>query len=385
MKTYKTEIELNPQQQERFLRTIGTCRFIYNLFLQKNKEIYAKNKDTDLPKYLNNFEFSKWLNNDFVPNNPEYQWIKDISSKSVRYAIDNANKAFKRFFAHKSNFPRFKKKNKNDCSMYFVKTDKNAKIKCERHRIKIPTLGWCKLKEFGYIPTNGVITSGTITKHAGRFYVSVLVDETINIKFNNLQDGIGIDLGVKDFAILSDNTKYKTLKQTKLNKRLKREQKALSKKYEAKKKNRKEVATYKNIKKQILRVQKIYQRIVNTRNDYQNKIVNEIVKREPNFITIEDLNVRGMLKNRHLSKAIANQRFNQFVSKLKYKCALNGIELRQVDRFYPSSKVCSDCGKIKQDLRLSDRIYICECGNIIDRDLNAAINLKNAKEYKVIT
>lgn len=220
MKTYKTEIELNPQQQEKFLRTIGTCRFIYNLFLQKNKEIYVKNKGTDLPKYLNNFEFSKWLNNDFVPNNPEYQWIKEVSSKSVRYAIDNANKAFKRFFAHKSNFPRLKKKNKNDCSMYFVKTDKNAKIKCERHRIKIPTLGWCKLKEFGYIPTNGVITSGTITKHAGRFYVSVLVDETISIKSNSSQEGIGIDLGVKDFAILSDNTKYKTLKQTKLNKRL---------------------------------------------------------------------------------------------------------------------------------------------------------------------
>lgn len=138
MKIYKTEIELNSLQQEKFSRTIGTCRFVYNLFLQKNKELYAKNKDSNLPKYMNNFEFSKWLNNDFIPNNPEYQWIKDVSSKSVRYAIDNANKAFKRFFAHKSNFPRFKKKNKNNCSMYFVKTDKNAKIKCERHKIKIP-------------------------------------------------------------------------------------------------------------------------------------------------------------------------------------------------------------------------------------------------------
>ena len=133
-----------------------------------------------------------------------------------------------------------------------------------------------------------------------------------------------------------------------------------------------------------MRVQKIYQQIANTRNDYQNKIISEIIKRELSCITIEDLNICGMLKNRHLSKAIANQGFYQFVSTLKYKCILNGIELRQVDRFYPSSKICSDCGMIKQDLKLSDRVYICECGNIIDRDLNAAVNLKNAKEYKVI-
>lgn len=383
MKTYKTEIELNLLQQEKFLRTIGVCRFVYNLFLQKNKELYAKNKNTNLSKYINNFEFSKWLNNGFISNNPEYQWIKTVSSKAVRHTIDNANKAFVNFFTHKSDFPRFKKKNKNDCSMYFVRTNKNAKIKCERHRIKIPTLGWCKLREFGYIPTNKIITSGTITKYAGRFYISVLVDEHIIRKSNNSQEGIGIDLGVKDFAVLSNGAKYKTLKQIKLNKRLKREQKALSKKYEAKK-NKKEIATYKNIEKQILRIQKIYQRIVNTRNDYQNKIISEIIKREPSFITIENLNVRGMLKNRHLSKAIANQCFNQFVAKLQCKCISNGIELRQVDKFYPSSKICNNCGKIKQDLRLSDRIYICECGNIIDRDLNAAINLKNAKKYKVI-
>ena len=384
MKTYKTEIVLNPEQKEKFIKTIGTCRFIYNLFLQKNKELYEKNKDTNLPKYINNYEFSKWLNNDFISNNPEFSWIKEVSSKSIRHTIDNSNIAFRKFFKHESKFPKFKKKGKNECGMYFVKTDANTKIKCDRHRIKIPTLGWCKLKEFGYIPTNKIIKSGTITKQAGRFYVSVLVDDEIKIQKPNKNDGIGIDLGVKDFAILSDNTKYKTLKQKKLNKKLLREQRKLSRKYEAKRKNKKEEATYKNIEKQILRIQKIYQQITNVRNDYQNKIISEIIKREPSFITIEDLNVCGMLKNRHLSKAIANQSFYQFVSKLKYKCSLNGIELRQVDRFYPSSKICSDCGMIKQDLKLSDRVYICECGNVIDRDLNAAINLKNAKEYKVI-
>lgn len=385
MKTYKTEIVLNDEQTEKFLRTIGTCRFVYNLFLQKNKELYEQNKDTDLPKYMANFEFSKWLNNDFVKNNPEYSWIKEVSSKSIRHTIDNANVAYKRFFKHESNFPRFKKRGKNDCSMYFVKTDAKTKIQCERHRIKIPTLGWCKLKEFGFIPINKIIKSGTITKHAGRFYISVLVDENLEIRQrNNPNDGLGIDLGVKDFAILSDGTKYQTLKQKKLDKRLLREQKALSRKYKAKKKNHKEGATHKNIDKQKLRVQKIHQRIANTRNDYQNKIIAEIIKREPSFITIEDLNVRGMMKNRHLSRAIANQGFSQFVSKLKYKCYLNGIELRQVGRFYPSSKTCCLCGQIKNDLKLSDRVYRCDCGNIIDRDYNASINLKNAREYKVI-
>lgn len=385
MKTYKTEIILNDKQKDKFIRTVGACRFVYNLFLQKNKELYEKNKETDLPKYMNNYEFSKWLNNDFVPNNAEYSWIKDVSSKSIRHTIDNSNIAFRKFFRHESSFPKFKKKNKNECGMYFVRSDKNTIIKCERHRIKIPTLGWCKLKEFGYIPTNKTIKSGTITKKANKFYVSVLVDEPIEIQQHNQNEGIGIDLGVKDFAILSDKTKYKTLKLKQINKRLKKEQRKLSRKYEAKKKNKKkEDATYKNIERQKLKLQKIYQRITNVRNDYQNKIVNEIIKREPSFITIEDLNVKGMMKNRHLSKAIANQEFYQFINKLKFKCLINGIELRQVDRFYASSKICSCCGSIKKDLRLSDRIYKCDCGNIIDRDFNASINLKNAKEYKVI-
>lgn len=385
MKTYKTEIVLDDKQKDKFIRTIGTCRFIYNLFLQKNKELYEQNKDTDLPKYMDNYKFSKWLSNDFIKNNPEYNWIKEVSSKSIRYTIDNSNVAFRKFFRHESKFPKFKKKNKNECGMYFVRSDKNTIIKCERHRIKIPTLGWCKIKEFGYIPTKSIITSGTITKQANRFYVSVLVDENIEIQQHNRNDGIGIDLGVKDFAILSDNTKYKTLKQKKLNKKLKREQKTLSRKYEAKKKNnKKEDATYKNIERQKLKVQKIHQRITNVRNDYQNKIIKEIIKREPSFITIEDLNVKGMMRNRHLSKAIANQGFNQFINKLKFKCFTNGIELRQVDRFYASSKICNCCGSIKKDLKLSDRIYRCDCGNIIDRDFNASINLKNAQEYKVI-
>ena len=385
MKTYKTEIELNSAQELQYFKTIGTCRFVYNLFLDKNKEMYEQNKDTDLPKYINNYDFGVWLNNEFIPNNTEYNWIKDVSSKSVKQTINNANIAYQKFFKGQTNFPQYKKKNKNDCSMYFVKTDKNHFIHCERHRIKIPTLGWCKIKEKGFVPSNKTIKSGTISREADRYYVSVLVDEETPIIPHNTGVGIGIDLGIKDLAILSDGTKYRTLKLKKEEKRLKREQKTLSRKYEQKKKNKKgEKTTYKNIDRQKIKVQRVYQRITNIRKDYENKVIQDIIKREPSFITIEDLNVKGMMKNRHLSKAIANQRLSQFKEKLKYKCALNGIELRQVDRFYASSKICSECGLIKQDLKLSDRIYKCECGNIIDRDINAAINLSRAKEYKVI-
>ena len=301
------------------------------------------------------------------------------------YAINNANIAFLNFCKKNSKFPKFKKKDKNDCSMYFVRNHKDTIIPCERHRIKIPLLGWCKLKEFGYIPINARIKSGNIIKEADRFYISVLIEEDTPVKNNSKNDGLGIDLGVKNFAVISDSTTYKTLKQNKLEKRLKKEQNKISRKYELKKKNKNYNFTYKNIDKQKVKIQKIYKKIANARNDYQNKVICEIIKREPSFITVENLNVSGMIKNRHLSKAISNQRFYRFLDKLKYKCNLNGIELRQVDRFYSSSKICCKCGNIKKDLKLSDRIYKCDCGNTIDRDLNSSINLKNAKEYKILT
>jgi len=234
------------------------------------------------------------------------------------------------------------------------------------------------------------VASGTISYKAGRYYVSVLVDE--NKQINNYQscnEGIGIDLGLKEFAIVSNSIVKqninKTIKVKKLEKKLKREQRRLSKKYENKKKRGgKSVANSANIDKQILKIQKIFQRLNNIRTDYVNQIVSELVKPKPEFITIEDLNIKGMIKNKHLSKAIAQQNFYTFRTKLQSKCKLYNIELRIVDRFYPSSKLCSACGGIKNDLKLSDRVYICsECGLEIDRDLNAAINLKNAKEYTI--
>lgn len=386
MRSYKTEIQLNKKQKQIFSQTVGVCRFVYNLYIAHNKEVYEKEK-----KFISGMDFSKWLNNDFIPINPEYAWIKGVYAKAVKQSIMNAEKSFKRFFTCLSKFPRFKKRKNQDVKMYFVKNDAKMMIQCERHRIKIPTLGWVKLKEFGYLPTKSIIKSGTLSQKAGRYYVSVLVEEDSKIQNETFNDGIGIDLGIKDFAIISNQDKpikniNKTSKVKKLEKSLKRQQRKLSRKYESLKKQnkRKGEATRQNIQKQVLKVQTLHQRLSNIRENHINQTINSVIKQKPSFVTIEDLNVRGMMKNKHLAKAVAQQSFNQFRVKLVSKCNNNGIELRIVDRFYPSSKLCSCCGHKKVDLKLSDRIYICEnCENEMDRDKNATMNLKNAKVYKI--
>ena len=389
LKSYKTEINPTFEQKQIINRTVGVCRFIYNFYLAHNREMYESEK-----RFVSGMDFSKWLNNVFIPNNQEYKWIKDVSSKSVKQSIINAERAFKNFFKGKSRFPKFKKKNKSDVKMYFVKTDSKVIIPCERHRIKIPTLGWVQLKEKGYIPTNPntyIIKSGTISYKAGRYYVSVLVEQEETIKPQLYDFGIGIDLGVKEFAICSNGKVYKNINKSsqirKLEKKLKREQRSLSRKYESYKKqnkNLKGVATRQNIQKQKLKVQKLHQRLDNIRTDYVNKVISELVKTKPMWITIEDLNVSGMMKNRHLSKAIAQQKFFEFRTKLLAKCNENGIELRIVDRFYPSSKTCHNCGCVKPDLKLSDRTYCCdECGYTVDRDYNASLNLRDCQTYKI--
>ena len=293
----------------------------------------------------------------------------------------------KRFFKHQSDFPKFKKKGKSDVKMYFVRNNPKD-CQCERHRLKIPTLGWVRIKEKGYIPTTRdgyMIRSGTVSVKAGRFYVSVLVEiPDVNID-NNSNEGIGIDLGLKDFAIISNGKTYRNINKSaglkKLEKQLIREQRSLSRKYESLKKG--ESTQRANIQKQKLKVQKLHHKMDNIRTDYINKTIAEIVKTKPSYITIEDLNVKGMMKNRCLSKAVASQKFYEFRTRLKAKCDENGIELRVADRFYPSSKTCHHCGSVRKNLKLSDRIYRCECGYVADRDLNAALNLKDAKTYKI--
>jgi putative transposase len=382
LKSFKTEINPTEEQKVKIRKTIGTCRYIYNFYLAHNKELYDKGE-----KFMSGKSFSVWLNNEYLPQNPDKLWIKEVSSKSVKRSIENGCIAFTRFFKHQSAFPNFKKKGKSDVKMYFVKNNPKD-CRCERHRINIPSLGWVRTKEKGYIPTTKdgyVIKSGHVSIRADKYYVSVLIEIPNNKIANNSNEGIGIDLGLKDFAIVSNGKTYKNINKSaklkKLEKQLIREQRSLSRKYENLKKGESTQKT--NIHKQRLKVQKLHHRIDNIRTDYINKTIAEIVKTKPSYITIEDLNVSGMMKNKHLSKAVASQKFYEFRTKLQAKCNENGIELRVVDRWFPSSKTCHCCKNIKKDLKLSDRIFKCDCGYIEDRDFNAALNLRDATTYEV--
>ena len=382
LKSFKTEINPTEEQKARIRRTIGTCRYVYNFYLGHNKALHDNGE-----KFMTGKSFSLWLNNEYIPDNPDKTWIREVYSKAVKKSIEDGCTAFTRFFKHQSDFPKFKKKGKSDVKMYFVRNNPKD-CQCERHRLKIPTLGWIRIKEKGYIPTTKdgyMIRSGTVSVKAGRFYVSVLVEiPDVNID-NNSNEGIGIDLGLKDFAIISNGKTYRNINKSaglkKLEKQLIREQRSLSRKYENLKKG--ESTQRANIQKQRLKVQKLHHKMDNIRTDYINKTIAEIVKTKPSYITIEDLNVKGMMKNRCLSKAVASQKFYEFRKRLKAKCDEKGIELRVADRFYPSSKTCHHCGSVRKNLKLSDRIYRCECGYVADRDLNAALNLKDAKTYRI--
>ena len=386
LRSYRTELNPTPSQKAIIDRTIGVCRYVYNFYIAYNKEIYDSEK-----RFVSGRIFYVWLNNEFLPSHSEYGWIKEVSSKAVKQSIMDADAAFRRFFRHQTKFPKFKKKGKSDPKMYFVRKDKNASIRCERHRIKLPTIGWVRLKEKGYIPTNPkrhIIKSGTISKRAGRYYVSVLVEtEEEPVKPILSENGLGIDLGLKNFAVLSNGRIYGNINKNSnikiVEKKLKREQRALSR-MQGTEKIKEEGGGSSNIKKQKLKVQRLHQRLDNIRTDYLNKCICEIVKTKPSHITIENLNVRGMMKNRHLSKSVANQKFYEFRTKLSAKCKAYGIELRIADTWYPSSKTCHECGRLKKDLKLSDSVYRCEhCGAVIDRDYNAALNLRDAKVYEI--
>ena len=382
LKSFKTEINPTEEQKVKIRKTIGTCRYIYNFYLAHNKELHDNGE-----KFMSGKSFSVWLNNEYLPQNPDKLWIKEVSSKSVKHSIENGCVAFTRFFKHQSAFPNFKKKGRSDVKMYFVKNNPKD-CRCERHRINIPSLGWVRMKEKGYLPTTKdgyVIKSGHVSIKADRYYVSVLIEIPNNKIANNSNKGIGIDLGLKDFAIVSNGKTYKNINRStrikKLEKQLIREQRSLSRKYENLKKG--ESTQRANIQKQKLNVQKLHHKIDDIRTDYINKTIAEIVKTKPSYITIEDLNVSGMMKNKHLSKAVASQKFYEFRTKLQAKCKEIGIELRVVDRWYPSSKTCHCCGAIKKDLKLSDRIFQCDCGYTDDRDFNAALNLRDATTYEV--
>ncbi|MBD5584694.1 MAG: IS200/IS605 family element transposase accessory protein TnpB [Clostridia bacterium] len=379
LRAFKTEIKPTQEQALKIRQTIGICRFIYNFYLTENQKAYAHNQP-----FITANKFSLWLNNDFLPNNPTYNWIKDVSSKAVKESMRHGETAFKKFFKHQTGYPKLRKKNKDTRTKAYFPRNNKTDWTCERHRIKIPTLGWMRLKEKGYIPTSMEIRSGTISMRSNKYFVSVLIDVPGPEKYDLNPDGIGIDLGIKNFITCSNGMVFKNInysrKVRKLEKQLRRAQHKLSRQYKNLKKGK---ATYRNIDKQKRRIRKLYYRLDCMRKDFLNKCVNMLVKTKPAFIAMEDLNVRGMLKNKHLSHAISQLNFTAFRTKLIDVCSKHGIPVKLINRWYPSSKTCHNCGYVKHDLRLSDRTYKCPvCGSVMDRDFQASLNIRDCQDFK---
>lgn len=378
MKTYKTELKLNNEQQNKVNQTLGVCRVVYNKFLDYNFTNY-KNGD----EHTSGMTYSKYLNNEFIPNNPEYNWIKDVSSKAVKQAIMNADKAFKNFFNKGAGKPKFKNKNHNNSSFYFVK----GSCYVERHRIKIPTLGWVQLREFGYIPVDVIIKSGVITKRAGRYFISILTEETNNVDTSDAikTKGLGIDLGIRKYATCSDGRVFgninKSQRVIKLERRLKRAKRKFSRSMIAFKKG---LGEGRNLEKNRLLVQRISFRLSNIRRSHMRSVVDSIVSVNnlPSYISIENLDVKGMLKNKWLSKVISDCQFHSFRLYLTQQCEKYGVELRVVDRWYPSSKRCNACGHIN-DIGSKEEITCGGCNKVFDRDENASYNLRDVDSYEV--
>ena len=281
------------------------------------------------------------------------------------------------FFKGLSNKPKFKSKKRSRKSFY----NDNEKLKVKEGKlVRIEKVGWIKTNE--QLPVNVKYSNPRISYDNKYWYLSVGIEQE-EVKEELINVSLGIDLGIKDLAICSDGTVYKNINKTyvvkKIEKRLKRLQRQVSKKYEKNKKGKEYVKT-KNIIKLEKQIQLIYRRLANIRKNYLHQTTTSIVKTKPYRIVIEDLNVKGMMKNKYLSNAIGKQGFYEFRRQLEYKCKFNGIELIIADRYYPSSKKCSNCGNIKKDLKLSDRVYKCDkCGLDIDRDFNASLNLSNYK------
>ena len=384
LKAYYVEINPTKTQAKKIRQTIGVCRFVYNFYVAHNSENYKQGG-----KFISGMSFEKWMNNEYLPQNIDKRWIKDVSSKAVKQSIMNGQKAFNDFFKNGKGYPNFKKKNNEDVKAYLPKNNKTDWT-IEDKRVKIPTLGFVRLKERGYIPLNSNVKSGTVSVKAGRYYVSVLCDVDVSStanQDNSFNDGIGADFGIKDLIVASNGITRgninKSKDMTRLSKKLKREQRKLSRRQEAKR-NRKAKGYCANIAKQIKIIQRIHKRMANIRNNHLNQAVNILVKTKPKYIAIENLNISGIKKNKHLAKAISEQKLYTLRTKLEKKCIQHNIELRIVDRWYPSSKTCSCCGYLHRELKLSHRKFVCpNCDSKLDRDWNASINLRNTDQYTV--
>lgn len=376
----KVRILPTPEQEKKLWQAVGTARFIYNWTLNKEEENYKNNN-----KFVSDMDLRKELTVIKNAENSDLSWLKEISNNVAKQAVKDACNAYLRFFKKQSKKPKFKSKRRSKKSFYH---DTNT-LKVRKNFVKLEKIGIVRTSEqLPYTDDNSIKYMNPRISYDNKYwYISVGIEqEEPKEELNDIS--LGIDLGLKELAVccdvLGENEKVfgninKTRIVKKLEKKLKRLQKQVSRKY-LKNKKRKEFVKTKNIIKLEKIIQLIYRKLANIRNNYLHQTTTSIVKTKPYRIVIEDLNVKGMMKNKHLSKAISKQGFYEFRRQLEYKCKFRGIELVIADRFFASSKTCSNCGEIKKDLKLKDRVYSCKCCNTtIDRDLNASINLAKYK------
>ena len=364
----KVRLYPTKNQEENLWKSVGTARFIYNWTLARQEENYKNGgkfiSDGVLRKELTQLKKS------------ELSWLNEVSNNVAKQSVKDACNAYKRFFFKLSDRPKFKSKRKSKKSFY----NDNVALRVKENKlVKIEKIEWIKTNE--QIPVGVKYSNPRISYDNKYWYISVGIEqEEIQEELTDIS--LGIDLGLKDLAICSDGRVYKNINKShvvrKIEKRLKRLQRQVSRKYEFNRVGKEYIKTN-NIIKLEKQVQQVHRRLANIRNNYLHQTTTSIVKTKPYRVVIEDLNVKGMMKNKHLSDAIRKQGFYEFKRQLEYKCKFRGIELVIADRFYPSSKTCSQCGEIKKDLKLKDRVYKCGCGLSIDRDLNASINLSKYK------
>ena len=383
IKTIKIQLLPNSKQQTKMFNCANAARFVYNWTIGREIQNYKNGE-----KFLSDCDLRRELTQ---LKKKELAWLNGVSNNVTKQAVKDGCLAFKRFFDKKANFPRFKTKRytqpafyQDNCEIQFSETHVKLEKIAGSTRKNRQRLNWVKLAEPNRVPTNTKYLNPRVKFDGFNWWLTVGIEEK-DCRETPTNEGIGIDLGIKDLAICSDKQIYLNINKTprvkKIEKKRRRTQRALSRKYEQNKRGEKFVKT-KNIEKNKKQLLKVQHKLNNIRHDYLHKTTTEIVRRKPSYICIEDLAVSNMMKNKHLSKAIQQQTWREFRRQIEYKCTWNNIELIIADRFFPSSKLCSVCGEVKKDLKLSDRIYICDCGNVIDRDFNAAINLREYGEFR---
>lgn len=366
-RAYKFRIYPNKEQSSLIIKTIGSSRFIFNYFLDMWNKQY---KETG--KGMTYSACSAMLPR--MKRKEETIWLKEVDSIALQTSLKDLADSFSRFFKKQNKYPNFKSKN-NPVQSYRT-NNVNHSIQLVSNKIKLPKLGLVKISK-SHEPTDRIINATVRKTVSDKYFVSLLTEEEI-CELPKTHSSMGIDLGVSDFAIFSDGSRFENNRFTsRMEKKLKREQRKLSRRALIAKQNGKPLFEAKNYQKQKIKVARLHEKVANQREDFLNKLSTEIVKNH-DLICIEDLNVKGMLKNKKLSKSISDVSWASFVSKLTYKASWYGRQLIKIDRWFPSSQLCSTCGHNDEKKPLSVRAWTCSsCATTHDRDINASINILN--------